>query len=520
MTLNKQVIDSKLANAGRKLEYYRPRFNVPGQREGDAVNVHTVGRILQCVQNMLFSSEWVDPVEKAYEQFGDYCREQGIYENFASAGTGYSDVSNLPGRSAEDISIIMAITSLEAYLVASRALSQPEDSISYQNIIAMNTTGGVQEGEVVHGPFSPPNLNPDLALEGVDMDVPAGTNPVLSFGGPLVHGGVLVKITDATGNMSGRDFNRDGIVQWSFDDPNAANTTTPPVVSINYNTGAVTLQGNIAANKIKVTATRDSHADHEGTGIIRVKPEFPTTLLTCAPRNIILESNIASESYRNKMLSASIAAGMTVNLAEESFKLVLNSYLTYLNKTFVQLNISAAELAKLDQPGGNYVEGDISGYSIGTSFSNTKDDILDDFFLRMSTQLLLNCGSGPTCVLVGPMGATKLGNNKRSFVPGPAFHQDIDSLVGTYAGIPVIRHRSVELANKVGTGYVPVIMIHKDPQGRAAPAFFGEYLSPASSTAAINFLNPTQYSKSLFSFIGTKIVIPRLACAGRLKILA
>jgi len=523
MELNQAKIQERLRKTGKKLDYYKPRFIVPGQREGEAVDIHTVGRILQSVNNMMFSTEYIDPIEGAYQQFSDFCTKEGIdYQQFAESGVGYSDVSNLPGRSTEDISIIMAITSLEAYLVASRAMTQPEDSISYQDIIAMNDAGGVHSGDVINGAFNPPNLDLELALEGVEMSNAAAISgsEVFNFGGPIVAGGVLVNFAASTGNISGRDYNRDGILQWSHDDPSAANTTAAPVIAINYGTGVITVNGNIPADKIHIIATRDSNADGNGSGIVRIKPEFPTTLLQATPRNIILESSISAEAYRNKMLASAISAGMTVNMAEESFRLVMNSYLAYLNRVFAQLNVSAAELAKLDQPGGNYVEGDISGYSIGNSFSNTKDDILDDFIIRMATQLQLNCGSGPTAILVGPMGAAKLGNNKRSFVPSPSFYQDIDSLAGTYNGIPVIRHRIVEKGTKVGTGFVPVSMIHKDPQGRAAPAFFGEYLSPSSSTAAVNFLNPTQYSKSLFSFIGTKIVVPRLACAGRLKIVA
>lgn len=508
---SKGNLQSKLQIVGQKLNAKRDKLIIPGQRDEEAFGLHTTGRILQATKNAYFSGSYYDPVEIMFSQIED---EIGSEEMF-SGGVGYSAVSQGPSRSAEDITIVTSIVSLLPYLAIERAMSDPEASISYENIVAMNDHGAVEAGDIVNGPFKPSNLDADLSLQTVSQKAAAGTNATVQFGAPIVKGGVLITYEYNTNKtVSARDYGKAGTVEWQGDAA-AIGSLTLPGVSIDYDAGKVVLTGTIVADTITVQVALDAPADSTGDSILRVKPDFPTAILVAEPKNIILESSLSAEAYRNKMLVSAIEAGMSVNVAETAFRQLMQAYIAYVNVLLVKSIISAGELAKLDQPSGNYVEVDISSYALATSYSDTKNDLLDDFVLALNTQLMSACGAGATAILVGTIGATKLGNVKNSFIKSPSFMQDVDGYIGTYMGIPVVRHRFVDRVS--AAQYANVYAIHKDPSGKAGPVAFGEYTAPVTTDNALNFKNPTQYAKSLFSFVGAKIILPNLVAAGRIK---
>lgn len=503
-------INAKLKNVGAKLNAKRDKLIIPGQRDEEAFGIHTTGRILQATKNSYFSGSYFDPVEIMFSQIEE---EMGNQEEFS--GVGYSAVAEGPSRSAEDITIITAIVSLLPYLAIERAMSDPEASISYENIVAMNDHGLVHKGDIIQGPFKPSNIDVDLSLQTASATAAAGSGATVQFQAPIVKGGVLITYTYDTGKtLTARDYGKAGSVEWTGDAA-AITSLDLPGVAIDYDAGRVTLTGTIVADTIQVQAALDGMADDTGDSTIRAKPEFPTTILVAEPKNIILESSLSAEAYRNKMLMSAIEAGMSVNVAETAFRQLMQAYIAYVNKMLVSAIISAGELAKLDQPSGAYIEVDISSYALATSYSDTKNDLVDDFVLRLNTQLMAACGSGASCILVGTIGATKLGNVKNSFVKAPSFMQDVDGYIGTYMGIPVVRHRLVDRASE--TKYANVYALRKDPSGKAGPIAFGEYTAPVTTDNALNFKNPTQYAKSLFSFVGVKIILPQLVAAGRIK---
>lgn len=514
MTVSKQSIENKLSKVGQKINAKKDKFLIQGQRDEEAFGIHTTGRILQATRNSFFSGKYYDPVEIMFSQLEE---EQGNEAMFASGG--YSAVSQGPSRSAEDITIVTSIVSLIPYLAIERAMSDPEASISYENIVAMNNHGAVNAGDVIQGPFTASNLDLDLGLQTATLAVAAGTNATLSFGAPIVKGGVLVTYkydsTDPTKELTARDYGKSGSVDWKGLAGNLTGVDIPGV-AINYDTGVVTLTGTIAADTITVQAALDGTEDDTGNSIQRATIDYPTAILKAEPKNIILQSSLSAEAYRNKMLMNAIEAGMTVNVAETAFRQLMQAYISYVNLLLVRGIVDAGELAKLDQPSGQYVEVDISSYALSSSFSETKNDLLDDFVLRLNQQLMNACGSGATCIVVGSVGAVKLGNVKGSFTKAPSFMSDVDGFIGTYMGsIPVVRHRYIDRVS--AANYANVYVLHKDPSGKAGPIAFGEYTAPVTTDNALNFKNPEQYAKSLFSFVGCKIIIPQLVAAGRIK---
>lgn len=514
MTVTKQSLQDRLNIVGQKVAAKKDKFIVQGQRDEEAFGIHTTGRILQAAKNSYFSGQYYDPVEIMFSQIEN--ENKGTEAMFA--GGGYSAVSQGPSRSAEDITIVTAIVSLIPYLAIERAMSDPEASISYENIVAMNNHANVKAGDVVVGPFSPSNMDLDLSLQTAELAAAAGTNATLSFGAPIVKGGVLVQWlldpADPTTAVTARDYGKAGSVDWKIPETGLSGATLP-AVAINYDTGVVTVTGTIAADQLTVKAALDGTEDETGNSIQRVSPEYPTAILKAEPKNIILQSSLSAESYRNKMLQNAIEAGMTVNVAETSFRQLMQAYIAYINILLVSSVVSAGELSKLDQENGDYVEVDISSYALNSSFAETKNDLLDDFILRLNQQLLNLCGVGATCIVVGSVGGVKLGNVKGSFVKGPNFMSDVDGFIGTYMGISVVRHRYIDRVS--AAGYANVYVLHKDPSGKAGPVAFGEYTAPVTTDNALNFRNPEQYAKSLFSFVGAKVIVPQLVAAGRIK---
>lgn len=489
--LSKQSYNEYLGNVGQKLEKVVGKMIIPNQRDEEAVRVHTVGRLLQASKNFYFSrgGEKFDPMESFYAGF--------------SAGSGFGDVEGLASRGTEDISILSAVLSLTPFLAIERSLDSPEQNISFQYLSAMNSIGGINEGDVVQTPFAPPPLDVDVALQGVT--IPLEDEGTVSFGAPLVKGSVYVK----NGKAEGRDYDKNGRVAWTGEGKDAL------TVDVNYDAGTVTIAGSVADGT--VFATIDSTKSTSGEGILRLKPDYDTTLLVTTPRNLILESSLAAEAYRNKMLQNSIDAGMTLDLGEQAFRQVLQAYLAYINRLLVAGIINCGEVARANQ-GGKFVEEDITGYTVSGSFAPTKDDIVQRFFLNLNAALLKSSGFGATCIITGVEGANILANVAGKFVSTPDFFSSVDGYVGTYNNIPVIRHRLVDKHQEAK--WANVYIIYKSADGKAGPLAMGEYLPVYATRPVMNFANPSQYAQALFSYLGVKDIVSTLCAVGRIKYIA
>jgi len=505
--LNKTKYNEFMNRVGKKLSYMQGKMVSPWRNE-ESVRIHTIGRILQACKNLYFSSsgDIYDPVESVYRGFS----------------VGYGDVAGLEARGVEDITILGAILSIVPYLSIERSMDAPEQSITYQVLKAMNSVGGLTAGDIARSPFAPHNLNINLELRTVSSVLTVGASGTASFGAPIVKGGVLVKIqgdgTNTVGTLEGKDLNKDGVIHWIYTSkPSGTLVSIPDSVAIDYDAGTVTVTPVQDKATTTVYATIDGTADSDGSGILRVKPSFETTILKATPNNVILESSLESEAYRNKMLQNAIDAGMTIDMGEIAFRQLLEMYVDYINYRVAASTISAGELAKTTHQGGNYIEIDVSAYDNGnyTQFSSTKDDRINKFILSANAHLMKISDRGATAILVGIEGANQLANVAGRFVEGPNFGTTADGFVGTYNNIPVIRHRAVDLASE--SKYANIYLVHKTPDGKAAPTAFGEYLPLYSTKQVLNFNNPTQFAQALFGYVGTKTIVPNLVTAARIK---
>jgi len=502
-----------MSRVGAKLAKVQDKMVMPGLRNEEAVKVHTIGRILQSSKNFFFSQsgDVFDPIESVYTGFS----------------AGYSDVSGLEARGIEDITILGSVLSLIPFLAIERSMDSPEQTITFQKLIAMNAQTGISAGDTLLHPFQPMNLNVDLKLKTVTLIIGTGASSVGSFSGPIVKGAVLVRLVGnglvggVYGTLEGRDYSKDGVITWKYTDKTDPSTGATliqvPTVTINYEAGTVTVAPVLATEVCTAIATVDGSSDADGSSILRVKPKFDTAVLIATPNNIILESSLESEAYRNKMMQNAMDAGMTMNMGEIAFKQLLEMYVKYVNNRLVSGILSVGALALVDQPSGAYIELDMSSYGL-TSYAPTKDDMVQNFYLRMNTQLQRSSDHGVSAIVTGIEGANILANVMGRFKADPAFDQNVDGYVGTYNNVPVIRHRLVDLASEAK--YINFYFIHKTPDGKAGPVAFGEYLPLYSTKQVLNFNNPTQFAQALFSYMGVKEVVPSLCAAGRIKYLA
>lgn len=109
---------------------------------------------------------------------------------------------------------------------------------------------------------------------------------------------------------------------------------------------------------------------------------------------------------------------------------------------------------------------DMTDYIMTTSDPDAKNDIMNQYMIKLNQTLQQKCGKGYTALLVDSNAAAILGNNKEYFVSNPTFDQELDGLVGTYRSIPVIRHHALDGAyDDEENTYGVVYAIYKAPNG-------------------------------------------------------
>jgi len=484
-------------------------LTVFGQRDEICVATHTIPRIVQACKNAYGrkGEGFFDPVESMV--------------SFAAGGApGFSDVSSLASKGIEDVTIIAAIKSVVKYLSAERSMTDPSVLISYQQLQAVNTAGGFTAGGTVIGPFIPTPLTTNLKYATSVLTSAAGSAIVLAYGGPIVPGTINLTIAPtvagAGATILGQDTGGTGVITWSIVTQNASQPAFP-TVTVDYVGGNVTISVVTALWTVSGSVTLDVSSDTTGSNILKVKPQFNNLTLAAVPNNVILEDNLESEAYRNRMFQAMIDTGNVLQMGDISFRQLLDFYISYVNLQVVSSTINAGTLALSTNQAGQWIELDLTGYTSSgfTGFAQTKDDRIQQWYLELNTMLLNVSGMGMTALLCGIEGANILDNVAGRFVEDPAFRTMADGYVGTFNNIPVIRHRLVDSVST--TGYANVYAICKDPSGKYAPTVFGEYLPLYTTKQTLNFNNPTQFAQGLFSYIGTNQMILNLISVGRFK---
>ena len=478
---------------------------------------HTFDRILQGVKNLDSGfGSYSDPLSSVFRGFSEL---RGFSE-----GPGLNAVANTKGVDVVDIGILTAVNSFIPYLAAERSMTKPEDLLTYQYLEAMNTAGGLTAGNTAVHPFKPINIGMDLSrgsgastldATGASTEVPVA----LAFEYPIAKG-TTVATYDADGAgagvaVLGADVRGDGKILWE----GVAGVS----LTINYATGAITSTEDLPEGaKVTVTAIPDTTSDSTGAKTLRLRPKNANIILTAEPNRIILETSMEQQAYMNRLLGNLISAGGKFDYGQVALEQLMNAFVYWINTDLVKATWNAAKTSIDDTLLASTFTFDMTGYTGGnfTQFAETKNDRLNAFLLGLQSKILSTSNKGITYWLVGVRGGEILANTGTSFIPTPLFAQQLNGVIGTYKGTPVLRHDYISAMDTASTNYAHILGGHRDPSGAAAPVIYGEYLPMYSTKPAVNFNNPTELSQALFNMSKSAPLVQEYSVRGRIKMVS
>jgi hypothetical protein len=462
--------------------------------------METAARIRKGAENLYFSlgAEVFEPVDAMFTAF--------------SARPGMNDVSNVQAVDIIDIGIQATQQSIMGYLSVERAMDKPSDIAWYQGLVASNSVGGIEAGQEVFSPFSPTpkglNLGTVVTTGVAEADSAVQDEVKIQLPKfPVEKKGVVLVATLTSGSTStvvatGTDLKGDGVIYWD-------NGTACDSAVVNYDTGLITIT-NVAdesvITQIAATANIERTSQADGSSTLKVRPKTKTIQLVSTPNRIILENNYEDNMYINKQAYDLSAIGVNLDFSKKAINQLLQTYVAYLDGA----SVGATASVMLGQAPSETL--DYTDYVIATSEASTKNDIVNQYILKLNKSLQVKSGKGPTAYLVDSEGAIILGNNPMYFTGNPSFDANLDGMIGTYHGIPVIRHHALNnICDTATETYGFIGALYKSPDGQAAPTIYGEYLPPYSITPALNYDNPAQYSQALLSQSVTQSLVPELA---------
>jgi len=493
---------------GDKLNFYKGKLINPRQRDADRGFAYTAQRIMTSSKNLFFSmnNEMFEPVEAMFSALTDR--------------PGMADVQNVAGVNVVDISILSTIQSILGYVALERAMDKPIDTIYYQTLVAANAAGGFSKGDTVVSPFKPISpainlLNGTVSGE-VEADDSASTDEAeIELGKNLLPGSVVLvaKLADDVIG-TGSDLKKDGIIY--FD-----SATFCTSASVNYDTGVVTILDlaiDTTVTKVIATATVDATADDTGAGTLVTKPKMVTTQLVSKPNRVVLNSSFEDAAYMNKQTYDLQSAGVSMDFGKRAILQLLDAFTASIDYRCIAALYTAMTTST---PSPEVL--DLTTYSLAGSEASTNNDQVNNYIIKLNKQLQKASGRGPAAYVVDTEGAGVLGNNPMYFTANANFDQQLNGVIGTYRGIPVIRNVALDgkLDPSSGTSRFAFIgAVHKTADGQAGPIAFGEYLPPYSVRPAINYDNPSQFSQGLFAQNEVQVVAPELSSYIKVKLVS
>ena len=485
--------------AVRKVDSARRFLTSRGQRNFQGY-LETRNRILTTAKNF----ENTGMVQGSqFEPMGSVFRGFSEIGNFSEgAGAGLNAVANTYGIDVVDISILTSVKSFLPYLAVDRGMSKPTDLLTYTKLVAANDAGGLQKGDTAVEPFAP--ISRKLALSRTDakaeITLEAGETSVTADFYPIAK-----RRTRATyGTVIGGDYNGDGHILWQ-----GAGVD----VTIDYETGTFSIAAAAAAD-ITLEVYPDRTSETSGNTTLKLRPQTDNITITAEPNRVILESSMEQIAYMNRLLGNDV--GTSKEYGQIALQQLLNAFIYWINADLVKTTWATAKEAVAD---GSVVTFDMSSYyNAGfDKFAGTKNDLLNKYLLDREGDLLTKSNKGATYYLVGMQGGNILANNSDKFVKTDLFSQELNGLIGTYGGTPVLRHDQMTALDSVDLGYANIVLGHKDISGAAAPIIYGEYLPMYSSKPGINFNNPTELSQCLFNMSKSAPLILNYITRGRIK---
>lgn len=415
---------------------------------------------------------------------------KALYKGF-SESTGLANTGNVAGVDVVDINIAATQKSILGYISAERGLEAPIQTLWFQGLKSMNEVGGFNKNQWVNRPYMPMSRKIRNAVRGAFAEVDVST-----ITGDLTSKSLIAAAEGVAG--------QDGKINKETLQVIAGDKVIGKYVDgdILFNdgskvdeTGVITL----ATEGAKIVAAIDKTTERDGKNTLKLNPANETMQIAAKARRIHLQQSFEDNAYMNKQAFQLSQSGITLDYAKIAVNQLLDTYVKFLD--FDSVITTAEALEKFEESPML----DMTDYIMTTSEVGAKNDIINSYLIQLNSDLLKKCGKGATAYLVDTNASQILGNNKDYFIANPSFDGDLDGLVGTFRGIPVIRHHALDGAyDDEENVYGVVYAIYKSADGSVAPTIYGEFLPPYSAVPALNFDNAAQYSQELLSMSACK----------------
>lgn len=447
------------------------------------------------------------------------------FSNF-SAGATQEDVSDIKTVGAVDLTILNMSQSLIPFICVDRALEAIDATVYYNNLVAVNSAGGVQAGDVVWGNFNPPNTNVDLDAKKSFSGTVSGTMATLDVGSNVIPKSVELKffkngaLVGIAGDYAGPTADGTGTIFVNLLANNESVTAAnlPAKASINYATGVITFTNpSTATTGITFTASATSdvvkgQSAPTDNDVLTVEPQWTSIALKSTPMNIVLNNNMMNMMYMTKVNA--LATGKSGNpYTDTIFQRVSNTYIEAVNNRVIRG--MKASVTGVD------VLADMTTYTVGGggsygSYAATKNDVIAQTVTNLKAAMLARCGVGVTALVANSIAVAMMETVPVLFTAAPNINNGLNGLVGYFNNIPVFRHNGLDgmTATIGGTSIANtdavLFSVYKSADNGSGSQIYGEYIPFTSTGNVNNYFMPVQNATGFFSQVAFEVVDPRL----------
>jgi hypothetical protein len=504
-----QDVNAKLCTpTTTQLLQFGTKARVRGQQmlRDDEGMLSTRANVLGIAETFFSATQGRDELEAKFANFSTGAVGGDVAN---SPSTGQEAVSEVKTVGAIDVTILSLSTSIIPFIAIDRAVPTPTSTVYYNELVALNSNGGLTEGDVANGNFTPANMKVDLSSEVKGRAVTSGTAQDL---GKVVPGSVEVTIVDGDKTWVGKDYACNGQIMF----PAAAGVTA---ATIDYDGGANSFAITATSGTITVSFQKDFGASNEAdNGTLVVAPQWVPVTLDTTRDSVIVQDNLVNRMAMSKVQMIATAGAGGTSSADILIARTKNMYIEALNKKVLRAVVD--KFTATTQAGVNL---DLSDYNLG-AWANTKNDQVLQLMTNLEAKYLATTGIQPTALITDSYGVAMLSCIKEMWVANPDAVAGLNGLAGYFNGRAVYRHnyingRNVSFTKTVSgtaTTYraIPFFAVAKLPDNNSGSAIFAEYLPLTSTGVVSNFNQPQNISNGFFSQTGVKVVAEHLVMMG------
>lgn len=500
-----------------RTKQFSDKLKMRGRARTDIGMAQTTAMIAEAAHNLEVLTGGVDSFALAVKSFSNRGGEQKVKQfanevgmpAFESVGdSGLSSVQNLQTVSAIDITIQMLIYSFLPWIAIERPMSDSTTTISWREVVATNSAGGVNKGDTLIGNFTAESASLDLSTPVKTLTATgAGQALVMDFGSQLYEGTVLVSLTKDGQTLVGKDYN--GVV--AFPGSTVA-------FKVDYESGALTSTVTLDNTyTVSAQAMVDMFASKSAPSVLRSTSKMRSVQMVSRESGIIMEDSVDRMMFILKTLDQ---AGGAMSLEQYMSQMMFDLYVAYVNN-LLMIGIHTRSQQMEGTPDlENELTVDLSSYgSQIIADPSRKYDELNTLTNTVDAYMLKTVNKGVTAWVVGSKICTLMASDKFRFKKSDTYNTQMNTLAGVYDGKPVLRHQYIDKFidandNNFGNGFG----VHRDPNGEVGFMAYGEYLPIHTTDNVYNYANPLQFAKALVAQIGTKIIEPGLCVRFRFKV--